>query len=110
MALASLGTDTRASIRVPAALSGAVGFRPTTGVVPVDRWLTLSWSLDVLAPMARSVRDIALLMDVLTASGQVYRRRLAGTASKVCASPTAIPSSPAPSRLSRHCSMTRCTP
>ena len=78
MALASLGTDTRASIRVPAALSGTVGFRPTTGVVPVDRWLTLSWSLDVLAPMARSVRDIALLMDVLTASGQVYRNALPG--------------------------------
>lgn len=79
MAFASLGTDTRASIRVPSALSGAVGFRPTTGVVPVDRWLTLSWSMDVLAPMARSVRDIALMMDVLTASGHVYRDALPGS-------------------------------
>lgn len=68
MALGALGTDTRASIRVPAALSGAVGFRPTTGLVPIDRWMPLSWSMDVLAPMARSVRDIALLMDVLTRS------------------------------------------
>jgi aspartyl-tRNA(Asn)/glutamyl-tRNA(Gln) amidotransferase subunit A len=79
MALGSLGTDTRASIRVPSALSSAVGFRPTTGVVPVDRWLCLSWSMDVFAPMARSVRDVALMMDMLTASGQVYRDALPGS-------------------------------
>jgi aspartyl-tRNA(Asn)/glutamyl-tRNA(Gln) amidotransferase subunit A len=66
MALGSLGTDTRASIRVPAALCGLVGFKPSFDLVPTDRWLTLSWSLDHFAPMARSVRDIALLMDVLT--------------------------------------------
>jgi aspartyl-tRNA(Asn)/glutamyl-tRNA(Gln) amidotransferase subunit A len=79
MALGSLGSDTRASIRVPAALSGVVGFRPSTGLVPVDGWLTLSWSLDVLAPMARSVRDVALLMDVLTASGSRFRDAIPGS-------------------------------
>lgn len=78
MAAASLGTDTRASIRVPAALSGAVGFKPTTGLVPVDRWMTLSWTIDHFAPMARSVRDIALMMDVLTAAGDRFRRALPG--------------------------------
>ncbi len=66
MALGSLGTDTRASIRVPAALCGLVGFKPSFDLVPADHWLTLSWSLDHFAPMARSVRDIAVLMDVLT--------------------------------------------
>ena len=66
MALGSLGTDTRASIRVPAALCGLVGFKPSLDVVPTDHWLTLSWTLDHFAPMARSVRDIALMMDVLT--------------------------------------------
>lgn len=79
MALGSLGTDTRASIRVPAALSGAVGFRPTTGLVPIDGWMPLSWSMDVLAPMARSVRDIALLMDVLTDAGDFFRSSLPGS-------------------------------
>ncbi len=79
MAAASLGTDTRASIRVPAALSGAIGFKPTYGLIPVDRWMTLSWSIDHFAPMARSVRDIALLMDVLTASGSRFREALPGT-------------------------------
>lgn len=65
MALGSLGTDTRASIRVPAAVCGLVGYKPSLDLVPTDHWLTLSWSLDHFAPMARSVRDVALLMDVL---------------------------------------------
>ena len=65
MALGSLGTDTRASIRVPAAACGLVGYKPSLDLIPTDHWLTLSWSLDHFAPMARSVRDVALLMDVL---------------------------------------------
>lgn len=65
MALGSLGTDTRASIRVPSALCGLVGFKPSLATVPIDHWLTLSWTMDHFAPMARSVRDIAMLMDVL---------------------------------------------
>lgn len=65
MSLAALGTDTRASIRVPAALCGVVGFKPTFGMVPTDGVITLSWSLDTVAPMTRSVGDAALLLEVL---------------------------------------------
>jgi aspartyl-tRNA(Asn)/glutamyl-tRNA(Gln) amidotransferase subunit A len=79
MALGSLGTDTRASIRVPAALCGLAGFKPSLDVVPIDHWLTLSWSLDHFAPMARTVRDIALLMDVLTAAPQRFTGILPGS-------------------------------
>ncbi|MFN0094835.1 MAG: amidase [Dehalococcoidia bacterium] len=79
MALASLGTDTRASIRVPSALCGLVGFKPSHGLIPTDRWHTLSWSLDHFAPMARSVRDIALLMDILTAAPSCYTSVLPGS-------------------------------
>lgn len=79
MALGSLGTDTRASIRVPAALCGLVGFKPSLDVVPTDRWLTLSWTLDHFAPMARSVRDVALLMDVLAAQPGYFTSVLPGT-------------------------------
>ncbi len=65
MGLASLGTDTRASIRVPAALSGTVGFKPTFGTVPTDGVVTLSWTMDHVAPMAASVADAALVLDAL---------------------------------------------
>jgi aspartyl-tRNA(Asn)/glutamyl-tRNA(Gln) amidotransferase subunit A len=65
MAPGALGTDTRASIRVPASLSGVVGFKPTFGLVPTHGVVTLSWSMDHCAPMARSVGDAALLLDVV---------------------------------------------
>ncbi|MBI2765395.1 MAG: amidase [Chloroflexi bacterium] len=76
MALGSLGTDTRASIRVPAAVCGLVGYKPSFGLIPTDRWLTLSWSLDHFAPMARSVRDIALMTDILAATPGRFTRML----------------------------------
>ena len=77
MALGSLGTDTRASIRVPPALSGGVGVRSSRGVVPVDAWCTLSWTMDRFGPITRSVRDAALLLDVLS-SGDRFRAALPG--------------------------------
>jgi aspartyl-tRNA(Asn)/glutamyl-tRNA(Gln) amidotransferase subunit A len=67
MGLASLGTDTRASIRVPAALSGVVGFKPTYGSVPTAGVVPLSWTMDHVAPITSSVSDAALLVDVLAA-------------------------------------------
>lgn len=66
---ASLGTDTRASIRVPAALSGAVGFKPTYGRIPTGGVVTLSWTMDHLAPLAPSVTDAALVLDALFGGG-----------------------------------------
>ncbi len=77
MGLASLGTDTRASIRVPAALSGVVGFKPTYGSVPTAGVVPLSWTMDHVAPIAASVGDAALLVDVLAGGGG---RGLAGFA------------------------------
>jgi aspartyl-tRNA(Asn)/glutamyl-tRNA(Gln) amidotransferase subunit A len=65
MCLGSLGTDTRASIRVPAALCGVVGFKPTFGLISTQGVLTLSWSMDHVAPMARTIEDVALLLNVL---------------------------------------------
>ncbi|MGH8883669.1 MAG: amidase [Egibacteraceae bacterium] len=66
MGLGSIGTDTRASIRVPAALSGVVALKPTYGAVPATGIVPLSWTMDHVAPMAASVADVALLLDVLT--------------------------------------------
>ena len=69
MGLGSLGTDTRASIRVPAALSGVVGFKPTYGRIPTSGVVSLSWTMDHPAVMAASVPDAALLLAVLLDDG-----------------------------------------
>ncbi|MGK2958515.1 MAG: amidase [Acidimicrobiales bacterium] len=65
MSLGSLGTDTRASIRVPAALSGVVGFKATFGAIPTQGVVPLSWTMDHVAPMARTVHDTVLMLDAL---------------------------------------------
>lgn len=55
MGFGGLGTDTGGSCRIPAALNGVVGFKPTARRVPIDGVLPLSPSLDSVGPLARSV-------------------------------------------------------
>jgi len=55
-------TDTAGSIRLPAAFCGIVGFKPTYGLVGVRGVMPLSWLLDHIGPMARSVTDVALIL------------------------------------------------
>ncbi|MEV6677511.1 amidase [Streptomyces erythrochromogenes] len=61
----ALGTDTGGSIRVPAALNGVVGLKPTYGLVPRHGVTALSWSLDHVGPITRTVEDAALVLDAL---------------------------------------------
>ncbi|MGE5333822.1 MAG: amidase, partial [Nitrososphaerota archaeon] len=61
----ALGTDTGGSIRIPSACCGVTGLKPTYGLVSRTGIVPLSWSLDVVGPMARTVADCALLLDVL---------------------------------------------
>ncbi|MFJ1565738.1 amidase [Streptomyces erythrochromogenes] len=61
----ALGTDTGGSIRVPAALNGVVGLKPTYGLVPRYGVTALSWSLDHVGPITRTVEDAALVLDAL---------------------------------------------
>ncbi|MBI2847344.1 MAG: Asp-tRNA(Asn)/Glu-tRNA(Gln) amidotransferase subunit GatA [Chloroflexi bacterium] len=60
----SFGTDTGGSIRSPASLCGVVGFKPTYGRVSRHGVIPLSWSLDHIGPMARSVEDLAILFSI----------------------------------------------
>ena len=62
---ASVGTDTGGSVRIPASCCGVVGLKPTFGLVPADGVAPLAWSLDHVGPLARTVRDAALLLDVM---------------------------------------------
>ena len=61
-AYATLGSDTGGSIRIPAALCGCVGLKPTFGRASLAGAVPLSWSLDHPGPLARTVRDVAVVM------------------------------------------------
>lgn len=65
MAIASLGTDTGGSIRIPSAACGCVGLKPTSGRIPLEGVIPLSFSLDHVGPLSRCVADAACLFDIL---------------------------------------------
>jgi aspartyl-tRNA(Asn)/glutamyl-tRNA(Gln) amidotransferase subunit A len=65
MALASVGTDTGGSIRIPAAACGTVGLKPTYGEVSADGVVPLARSLDHVGPLAASVADAYLVYHAL---------------------------------------------
>jgi len=62
---AALGTDTGGSIRIPASLCGIVGLKPTYGRVSKRGVLPLSWSLDHVGPMTRTVEDAAIVLQAI---------------------------------------------
>ena len=61
----ALGTDTGGSVRVPSALCGITGLKPTHGLVPRTGVAALSWTLDHVGPMTRSAGDAAVLLPVM---------------------------------------------
>ena len=65
MAVASIGTDTGGSIRIPAAACGLVGLKPTHGELSLQGIVPLAPSLDHVGPITRSVRDAAIVHQVL---------------------------------------------
>jgi aspartyl-tRNA(Asn)/glutamyl-tRNA(Gln) amidotransferase subunit A len=65
---AALGTDTGGSVRLPASLCGAVGMKPTFGLVSRAGVLPASWSLDTVGVVARNVLDVRLVLAALCAS------------------------------------------
>jgi len=62
---AALGTDTAGSVRMPASHCGIVGLKPTYGLVSTRGVLTLSWTLDHVGPMCKTVEDAALMMNII---------------------------------------------
>jgi aspartyl-tRNA(Asn)/glutamyl-tRNA(Gln) amidotransferase subunit A len=62
----ALGTDTGGSIRLPAAFCGAVGYKPTYGLVSRSGVVAMASSTDVIGPLTKSVDDTALILDVMS--------------------------------------------
>jgi aspartyl-tRNA(Asn)/glutamyl-tRNA(Gln) amidotransferase subunit A len=65
MGPAGMGTDTAGSVRIPAALCGIVGLKPTYGRVSRNGIVPLAWSLDHAGPLARTVVDVAHLLNAV---------------------------------------------
>jgi aspartyl-tRNA(Asn)/glutamyl-tRNA(Gln) amidotransferase subunit A len=79
MAEIAIGSDTGGSIRIPASLSGAVGFKPTSGRVSTIGAFSLSSTLDTIGPIAFNVADCAAADQVM--SGQVSPQPLRAASS-----------------------------
>ena len=69
MALATVGTDTGGSIRIPAAVCGIVGLKPAFGEVSTDGVVPLSRTLDHVGPLAQTVTDAWLVYRALLGRG-----------------------------------------
>ncbi|GIN22037.1 amidase [Siminovitchia fordii] len=76
---ASLGTDTSGSVRIPSALCGVVGMKPTQGKINNSGIQPLSWSMDTVGPITRTVLDNAIIFDAISGllgSSQSVSRKL----------------------------------
>jgi len=79
LAPAGLGTDTGGSVRIPAALTGIVGFRPSSGRYPSTSVTPISHTRDTIGLMSRTVADLIVLDDVIVQNAQVVPAIPAGT-------------------------------
>lgn len=66
LAAAAIGTETNGSVICPAAMNGIVGFKPSVGLIAQDGIVPISHSQDTAGPMTRSVKDAAILTDVMS--------------------------------------------
>ena len=80
----SIGSDTGGSIRIPAALNGVVGFKPTARRIPLTGAFPLSYTLDSLGPLARSVAECAAADAIL--AGEAHEPLRARSRCVVCGS------------------------
>ncbi len=74
LAPAGLGSDTGGSVRIPAALCGVLGYRPTTGRYPSGGIVPIAHTRDTAGPMARAMEDIVMLDGLMAGGSPSWRR------------------------------------
>lgn len=62
----AMGSDTGGSVRIPSALCGLTGLRPTRGLISLRGVAPMSWTLDTVGPMVRTAEDLALMLRAIT--------------------------------------------
>jgi amidase len=70
----AVGTETDGSITCPCSLNGVAGIKPSVGAVPTDRVVPISFSQDSPGPMARTVSEVALMLEVMSARNGITDR------------------------------------
>ncbi|MDQ0121797.1 amidase [Pseudomonas lini] len=75
----AVGSDQGGSVRIPASFCGVYGMKPTHGLVPYTGAMPIESTLDHLGPITRTVRDNALMLEVLAGVDGLDPRQLAGT-------------------------------
>ena len=80
---AALGSDTGGSIRCPAAANGVAGINPTQGRVSRFGCMPMSWSLDVMGPLARTVRDCARVLGAIAGADENDATTSAGAGARL---------------------------
>ncbi|KAE8127374.1 MULTISPECIES: amidase [Bifidobacterium] len=65
MVCAALGTDTGGSIRLPAAMDGVCGIRPTLGDLSIDGIFPVAWTMDTVGPLCSNAEDVEMLLAVM---------------------------------------------
>ena len=83
--MAGLGTDTRSSLRIPAALNGCVALRTTVGLLKRDNIFIVASRRDTPGAITRTVRDQAILLDAMIGGG-TYEENLNSNVLETCAS------------------------
>lgn len=78
LSVASIGTDTGGSVRIPAASCGIAGLKPTYETLSTSGVDFVSWTMDHVGPLAANMEDLAIMMDALTGSKN-YSRHLIDT-------------------------------
>ena len=72
----TIGTDQGGSIRIPSSWCGVVGLMPTYGLVPYTGVMSIDPSVDHVGPMARTVKDVALMLEVIAGRDPLDHRQL----------------------------------